>query len=224
MGRRPIARIPGPWWYYFPQLAYYETATLVAALFAFRWRDWRSDPLLRTMLVASPPLAVYVAIRAKFPAFGGPAALVALVLFVAGWVVATFLLKPPPESTLSPFVQFLAFWAVGSLAIYAWAREKVPWLTVHPLLPLTILGAMGVTRLWDDRGRTSRRVALAVVAALFAVNVRERGSPSSGTARTTSRRSRATPRCSPTFRRRGTSCARSRSSNGRRRASRPART
>ena len=172
MGQHAIARIPGPWWYYFPQLAYYETATLVAALFAFRWRDWRSDPLLRTMLVASPPLAVYVAIRAKFPAFGGPAALVALVLFVAGWVVATFLLKPPPESTLSPFVQFLAFWAVGSLAIYAWAREKVPWLTVHPLLPLTILGAMGVTRLWDDRGRTSRRVALAVVAALFAVNVR----------------------------------------------------
>ncbi len=107
-----------------------------------------------------------------FPAVGGPAALVALVLFVAGYLVATLVLKPPPESTLSPFVQFLAFWAVGSLAIYAWAREKVPWLTVHPLLPLTILAAMGIARLWEERALRSRRAALALIAVLLAVNAR----------------------------------------------------
>ena len=31
MGQHSIARIPGPWWYYLPQLAYYETAILLAA-------------------------------------------------------------------------------------------------------------------------------------------------------------------------------------------------
>ncbi len=170
MGQHAIARIPGPWWYYFPQLAYYDTAILLAAVFAFRRRDWRSDPLLRSVLVTAPLLTLYVAVRIAAPSFGGPAAIVAGALFVVGFVAAGWVLKPPPESTLSPFLQFVAFWAVGSLAIYAWAREKVPWLTVHPLLPLTILGAIGVARLWEERQLRSARVALAAVAALLAVN------------------------------------------------------
>jgi uncharacterized protein (TIGR03663 family) len=170
MGQHAIARIPGPWWYYFPQLVYYDTAILLAAGFAFRPRDWKSDPLLRTLLVATPLLAGYVALHAAVPKIGGPAVLVALGLFAAGFAVAGWVLKPPPVSTLSPFLQFVAFWAVGSLAIYAWAREKVPWLTVHPLLPLTILAGIGVARLWEERRRPFARAALAAVGVLLAVN------------------------------------------------------
>jgi uncharacterized protein (TIGR03663 family) len=112
IGQHSIARIPGPWWYYFPQLAYYDTAIFFAALFAFLH----------------------------------------------------------PNVRRSPFLQFVAFWAVGSLAIYAWAREKVPWLTVHPLLPLTILAAIGVAGLWRDRARLAPKIALAAIAVLFLVN------------------------------------------------------
>ena len=110
MGQHSIARIPGPWYYYFPQLIYYETATVLAAAFAFR--RWKRDP----------------------------------------------------------FLGFVVFWAAGSLAIYAWAREKVPWLTVHPLLPLTILAAIGLANLWRDRREKLPRVALAAVVALLAIN------------------------------------------------------
>ncbi|MGE5277262.1 MAG: flippase activity-associated protein Agl23 [Acidobacteriota bacterium] len=110
MGQHSIARIPGPWYYYFPQLLYYETATVLAAAFAFR-----------------------------------------------GW-------------KKSPFLSFVVFWTVGALAIYAWAREKVPWLTVHPLLPLTILAAVGLSNLWRDRRQAVPRIALPVVALLLAVN------------------------------------------------------
>ncbi len=110
MGQHTIARIRGPWYYYFPQLAYYETGFLVAALFAFRKK--RKDP----------------------------------------------------------FFGFLVFWAVGSLAIYAWAREKVPWLTTHPLLPITILAAIGIADLWEDRREIRWRAALAVIGLLLAVN------------------------------------------------------
>ena len=170
MGQHAIARIPGPWWYYFPQLVYYDTAILFAAAFAFRARDWRSDPLLRTLLVATPLLAAYAALHAWKPAIGGPAMLIAFGAFLAGFVIAGWVLKPPPESTLPPFLQFVAFWAVGSLAIYAWAREKVPWLTVHPLLPLTILAGLGVARLWEERRRPLAGTALAVTGLLLAVN------------------------------------------------------
>jgi uncharacterized protein (TIGR03663 family) len=110
MGQHAIARIPGPWYYYFPQLFYYEIGFLFLAILAFRRK--RSDP----------------------------------------------------------FFGFLVFWTVASLVIYGWAREKVPWLTVHPLLPITILAAVGLGDLWQDRREKRARIALAIVGLLLAVN------------------------------------------------------
>jgi uncharacterized protein (TIGR03663 family) len=121
MGQHSIARIPGPPWYYVPQLLYYETAIVFAAVFAFR--------------------------RVKDPRPGSE-----------------------PDLRTSPFLRFVLFWAVGSLLLYAWAREKVPWLTVHTLLPLTILAAVGVAGLWRDRRERKARLALAVFAVLAVVN------------------------------------------------------
>ncbi len=112
MGQHAIARIPGPWYYHFPLLAYYETAVLVAALFAFR----------------------------------------------------------PGQTRASPFLRFVAFWAIGSLALYSWAREKVPWLMVHSLLPILILAAVGVAGLWRDRRELGPRLALAAILLLGLVN------------------------------------------------------
>jgi uncharacterized protein (TIGR03663 family) len=111
MGQHSIARIPGPWYYYVPQLLYYETAIVFAALFSFR----------------------------------------------------------RPESR-TPFLRFTLFWAIGSLLLYAWAREKVPWLTVHALLPITILAADGVAWLWRTRRETLPRLALAAFFVLALVN------------------------------------------------------
>ena len=112
MGQHSIARIPGPWYYYVPQLLYYETSILFAACFAFR----------------------------------------------------------RPEKRNSAFLRFVLFWAVGSVLLYAWAREKVPWLTVHALLPITILAAVGVASLWRDRREKRPRLALAVFFVLAVVN------------------------------------------------------
>jgi uncharacterized protein (TIGR03663 family) len=112
MGQHSMGRIPGPPWYYVPQLLYYETAIIFASFFALR----------------------------------------------------------RPEKRNSPFLRFVLFWALGSLLLYAWAREKVPWLTVHTLLPLTILAAVGLANLWRDRREKNPRLALAVFFVLAAVN------------------------------------------------------
>jgi uncharacterized protein (TIGR03663 family) len=37
------------------------------------------------------------------------------------------------------FVSFLIFWNIASLFIYSWAGEKMPWLVVHPALPMIVL-------------------------------------------------------------------------------------
>ncbi|HJT24515.1 MAG TPA: glycosyltransferase family 39 protein, partial [bacterium] len=36
---------------------------------------------------------------------------------------------------------FLGYWYVGSLALFSWAGEKMPWLILHPLLPALLLSA-----------------------------------------------------------------------------------
>jgi uncharacterized protein (TIGR03663 family) len=44
------------------------------------------------------------------------------------------------------FVGFVAFWLLASLVIYSWAGEKMPWLTVHLVLPLVLLGGWALDR------------------------------------------------------------------------------
>lgn len=50
------------------------------------------------------------------------------------------------------FRMFLVWWFIGSLAIYSWAGEKMPWLVIHILLPLMLLAgellAKTLARAW----------------------------------------------------------------------------
>jgi len=46
-------------------------------------------------------------------------------------------------------VGLIAWWAIASFAIYSWAGEKMPWLTIHMTLPFTLLLAWGVSRLLE---------------------------------------------------------------------------
>ena len=50
------------------------------------------------------------------------------------------------------FRLFLVWWFVGSLGIYSWAGEKMPWLVIHILLPLMLLAgvmlALALRRGW----------------------------------------------------------------------------
>ena len=41
-----------------------------------------------------------------------------------------------------PFVRgFITYWGFASVAIYCWAGEKMPWMVVHPTLPLLLMSA-----------------------------------------------------------------------------------
>ena len=41
----------------------------------------------------------------------------------------------------------LAWWSIFAILIYSWAGEKMPWLTIHLVLPLALLSAWAVARL-----------------------------------------------------------------------------
>ena len=42
------------------------------------------------------------------------------------------------------FRLFVVFWFVASLFLYSWAGEKMPWLTIHIVLPLILLAAIAL--------------------------------------------------------------------------------
>ncbi|HLX56437.1 MAG TPA: flippase activity-associated protein Agl23 [Ktedonobacteraceae bacterium] len=62
------------------------------------------------------------------------------------------------------FRLFLVYWFVGSLFIYSWAAEKMPWLTIHMTMPLMLLAGVGlepvvVTSVNFVKGLIARRAA-----------------------------------------------------------------
>jgi hypothetical protein len=63
--------------------------------------------------------------------------------------------------TLPFAVLFLGWWSVAALGIYTWAGEKMPWLTIHISLPLTLLSAWAAQRIiWNGlRAREERAAA-----------------------------------------------------------------
>lgn len=178
MGQHSIARIPGPWYYYFPQTLMYETGTLAAALLLLRRREVRRDRFIQSVACASAGVAAAAIAAGLLPGKGtGLDKWVPLAIAAASLVAAVALLRRPAQPAdaagdgrAAPMLRFVIFWTLGSLVIYGWAREKVPWLTVHPLLPLTILACLGLADLWRDRNRSGPRLALLGVGALLAVN------------------------------------------------------
>lgn len=55
----------------------------------------------------------------------------------------------PRPALLLPL--FFLWWAVSAFAIYSWAGEKMPWLTVHVALPLVFLAAWSCVHVLDLR-------------------------------------------------------------------------
>ena len=49
------------------------------------------------------------------------------------------------------FERFLVFWAAASIVAYSWVGEKMPWLSVHTTLPVVILAAYTLGRLFEAR-------------------------------------------------------------------------
>ena len=66
------------------------------------------------------------------------------------------------------FRMFLVWWFVVSFGLYSWAGEKMPWLSIHILLPLMLLAGIMIARIvaaivnlsWDVREQGIRALLL----------------------------------------------------------------
>lgn len=60
-------------------------------------------------------------------------------------------------------ITFLSYWALTSLIIYSYLQEKVPWLIVHMLLPLTIIAGAYLGEILPLRNHRKRAVLFGVL-------------------------------------------------------------
>jgi len=69
------------------------------------------------------------------------------------------------------FDLYLVWWFLASLVIFSASSERVPWLLLHILVPLTLLAALGASALWRGR-RSARASVVAIVVLAVALFVR----------------------------------------------------
>jgi len=69
------------------------------------------------------------------------------------------------------FLSFLIYWALTNFIVYSYIQEKVPWLVLNPLLPLSIIAAVYLCEILSGMNFKSRngliRASLIIIAASF---------------------------------------------------------
>lgn len=73
------------------------------------------------------------------------------------------------------FRLFLVWWFVASLGLYSWAGEKMPWLSIHILLPLMLLAGLALGRAYQECAAVLPRVVAGGLATLRALPRRAYG-------------------------------------------------
>jgi uncharacterized protein (TIGR03663 family) len=71
----------------------------------------------------------------------------------------------------SLFATFAVWWAAGSLLMYSWAGEKMPWLSMHITLPLLVLAGYFIGRLHLQRRQWVRIAVGGVLGVLLVLEV-----------------------------------------------------
>jgi len=154
------ARGTQPWYYYFLVIPLYEQVGVVfgAAGLVYYFLHASQKRAGVNLALISGGLFVAFTLLTLFLGPTLPKALyelLALLMIVSGVVL---LLSRPR----SPLINFLLWWTVTTWGLYTFAGEKMPWLTVHIMLPTYMVAALYLGHLFTAR-RLSRTWIIALV-------------------------------------------------------------
>jgi uncharacterized protein (TIGR03663 family) len=65
-----------------------------------------------------------------------------------------YLIKPGKRTFFNVFV---IYWWIMSVAVYSWAGERMPWLAIHPLLPMCVLAGKYAAEVVEEKQWEWRR-------------------------------------------------------------------
>jgi uncharacterized protein (TIGR03663 family) len=141
LGEQKTGRADQPWQFYLYMLSLYEMGICFFAVIGglrLYFGNGKAQ-LFFLKLVAFVPFFLAIVLLTYYPK-SPPMVLVMAVFAVAGAGVAawsTFEAKPGNH-----FKVFLLYWSMLALVMFTIAGERMPWLTLHPLTPLTFVAAL----------------------------------------------------------------------------------
>ncbi len=152
LSQQGVARGGQPSYYYLlVQLPLYEFLPYlvgVGAIFWYWWRyrTWQLVTILGWMLWI---ILYYVALRPIVATLSPSLSEQLNIVFIAFLIPLTFFATYDPTNPASLFPTFIFVWTVGSLIIFSWAGEKMPWLTIHLTIPLAFVAGWALEKLLD---------------------------------------------------------------------------
>lgn len=141
LGEQKTGRADQPWQFYFYMLMLYELAICAFALFGgIRLFFSAGSPAYFWMkLVFWMPFVMGIVLLQYYPK--DPRALLAMsAMAVTGGALAAWSMFEAKAG--NHFKVFLIYWSLLAFMMFSFAGERMPWLTLHPLTPLTLLAAL----------------------------------------------------------------------------------
>ncbi len=164
MHQHGIQRIKGPFTYFCPLAAAYELpllAVLFSGIASLLWRTAaRRAVLVVSTAVAIPAMLLFnrgLPIEPWDKLFHMTETMhifFAAYVFTIGMAATCSYLRDGRR-----FPAFLSYWAWMSVLLYSYAGEKVPWLLMHPLMPMALWTALVLDDFFRG-GRFQRRAGL----------------------------------------------------------------
>jgi uncharacterized protein (TIGR03663 family) len=148
LGEQKVGRADQPWQFYIYMLGLYELAIVVFAIIGgFRVYFGSGKPNYFWMkLVAFLPFVLAIFILTQNPK--DPVYVILMAgLASVGSGMAAFSTFAPEKG--NHFKVFLIYWAMLGYVMFTIAGERMPWLTLHPLTPLTLLAGMYLGEFFD---------------------------------------------------------------------------
>jgi uncharacterized protein (TIGR03663 family) len=160
--QQDVKRGQQPWYYYFLVIPLYEQVAVVfgaaGLVYYFLQKRTRLSLLSGAAFVLFTALTLFVGPGfPKFLHYG-----LALLMIASG----VALLVSQPRSLL---VNLFLWWAVVTWALYIYAGEKMPWLTLHILLPTYVVAALYLGHLFRARRFSVKWLVTAALLALTAL-------------------------------------------------------
>jgi uncharacterized protein (TIGR03663 family) len=140
----------------------FYTLYIVIALWALLYRG--------DALSALPRMIAYWGGQQRAPRLPGPHEyyLVLMSLYELPIVLAALWGAWCALKKRSPFTDLVLWWTLTSLALYAIANEKVPWLMVHQILPMALLAGNGLAQIgWKTPARRISWGFISLLSAMF---------------------------------------------------------
>jgi predicted membrane-bound mannosyltransferase len=161
-----IERMGGTFFFYLPIIALYELPIFIFGILGiahYSCCNNKKIKILISFLIYWIIVGIFYLISKTYPASSSflpvsflPASIIVLLPLLVFAILSVLRSK-------NVFVAFLTYWALTNFFVYSYIQEKVPWLVLNPLLPLSIIAAVYLNEIIPGLDLNSRKGIIAVV-------------------------------------------------------------